>query len=65
MTAAVMVGWFDDVFAASNEMVHVSRTVAPNPDNNKVYQDKYQLYKTCYRKCSLRGKAAVTTSRIE
>ena len=45
MTAAVMVGWFDDVFAASNEMVHVSRTVTPNPDNNKVYQDKYQLYK--------------------
>ncbi|QGN38180.1 FGGY-family carbohydrate kinase [Klebsiella oxytoca] len=45
MTAAVMAGWFDDVFAASNEMVHVSRTVIPNPDNNKVYQDKYQLYK--------------------
>ncbi|STV71284.1 L-xylulose/3-keto-L-gulonate kinase [Klebsiella michiganensis] len=45
MTAAVMVSWFDDVFAASNEMVHVSRTVTPNPDNNKVYQDKYQLYK--------------------
>ena len=45
MTAAVMVGWFDDVFAASNEMVHVSRTVTPDPDSNKVYQDKYQLYK--------------------
>lgn len=45
MTAAVMAGWFDDVFVASNEMVHVSRTVTPNPDNNKVYQDKYQLYK--------------------
>ncbi|POT58502.1 carbohydrate kinase [Citrobacter amalonaticus] len=45
MTAAVMVGWFDDVFAASNEMVHVSRTVSPNPDNHKVYQDKYRLYK--------------------
>ena len=45
MTAAVMVGWFDDVFDASNAMVRVSRTVTPNPDNNKVYQDKYQLYK--------------------
>ena len=31
MTAAVMVGWFAEVFAASNDMVHVSRTVSPNP----------------------------------
>lgn len=28
MTAAVMVGWFAEVFAASNDMVHVSRTVS-------------------------------------
>jgi L-xylulokinase len=45
MTAAVMVGWYDDVFAASNAIVHVSRTVTPNPENRQVYQDKYQLYK--------------------
>lgn len=45
MTAAVMVGWYDDVFAASNAMVQVSRTVTPNPQNRQVYQDKYQLYK--------------------
>ncbi|EPL6513875.1 TPA: carbohydrate kinase, partial [Klebsiella pneumoniae] len=45
MTAAVMVGWFAEVFAASNDMVHVSRTVSPNPENHRVYQTKYQLYK--------------------
>ncbi|CAM6447192.1 FGGY-family carbohydrate kinase [Citrobacter portucalensis] len=45
MTAAVMIGWFDDVFAASNEMVRVARTVTPNPAHQQVYQDKYQLYK--------------------
>lgn len=45
MTAAVMVGWFDDVFAASNEMVHVSRTVTPDPASHRVYQHKYALYK--------------------
>ncbi len=45
MTAAVMVGWFDDVFAASSEMVHVARTVIPNPARQQIYHDKYQLYK--------------------
>ncbi|MDP1019200.1 carbohydrate kinase, partial [Klebsiella pneumoniae] len=45
MTAAVMVGWFAEVFSASNDMVHVSRTVSPNPENHRVYQTKYQLYK--------------------
>ena len=45
MTAAVMIGWFEDIFASSNAMVHVSRTVTPDPTNSKVYQDKYQLYK--------------------
>ncbi|HBS0763399.1 FGGY-family carbohydrate kinase, partial [Klebsiella pneumoniae] len=34
-----------EVFAASNDMVHVSRTVSPNPENHRVYQTKYQLYK--------------------
>lgn len=38
MTAAVMIGWFDDVFAASNEMVRVARTVTPNPAHQQVYQ---------------------------
>jgi hypothetical protein len=33
-----MVGWFAEVFAASNDMVHVSRTVSPNPENHRVYQ---------------------------
>ena len=65
MTAAVMVGWFAEVFSASNDMVHVSRTVSPNPENHRVYQTKYQLYKTCYQKCSRRGKAAATTSRTK
>lgn len=59
MTAAVMIGWFDDIFSASQAMVHVSRTVLPNPDNQQVYQDKYQLYKNLlsemqspWRRCS-------------
>ncbi|ELN2739152.1 TPA: carbohydrate kinase [Pluralibacter gergoviae] len=46
MTAAVMVGWFDDVFAAADRMVGVARTIEPNPANAAVYHDKYRLYKT-------------------
>lgn len=45
MTAAVMIGWYEDVFAAANEMVRVSRTVTPDPAMQQVYQDKYHLYK--------------------
>lgn len=65
MTAAVMVGWFAEVFAASNDMVHVSRTVSLIRKTTGSTRPNTSFIKTCYQKCSRRGKAAATTSRTK
>lgn len=45
MTATVMCGFYKDVFAASENMVHVSKTILPNSAYQEIYQKKYLLYK--------------------
>lgn len=65
MTAAVMVGWFAEVFSASNDMVHVSRTVSLIRKTTGSTRPNTCFIKTCYQKCSRRGKAAATTSRTK
>ncbi|MFC6181374.1 FGGY-family carbohydrate kinase [Lactiplantibacillus daowaiensis] len=45
MAAAVMSGVYPDFATAADKMVKISRTVQPNPDNAKIYQQKYALYK--------------------
>ncbi len=65
MTAAVMVGWFAEVFSASNDMVHVSRTVSLIRKTTGSTRPNTSFIKTCYQKCSRRGKAAATTSRTK
>ncbi|QTF06508.1 carbohydrate kinase [Brenneria izadpanahii] len=53
MTATVMCGYYQDIFAASNNMVNVSKTIRPNKDNQEIYQKKYQLYKTILKDMQL------------
>ncbi|ELU1438437.1 MULTISPECIES: FGGY-family carbohydrate kinase [Providencia] len=45
MTAAVMEGYFPDVFAACEVMVKVADIIKPDTANKTVYQQKYALYK--------------------
>ncbi len=45
MTAAVMEGYFADVFAACEVMVKVAKVITPNIANKVTYQQKYALYK--------------------
>lgn len=44
MAAGVMSGLFTDFKAAAKSMVHISRTITPNPELAEVYQEKYDLY---------------------
>lgn len=44
MTAGVMSGLFTDFSSASKSMVHISKTISPNPKLAEVYKEKYQLY---------------------
>ncbi|EMU9120063.1 FGGY-family carbohydrate kinase [Providencia stuartii] len=45
MTAAVMEGYFPDVFAACDAMVKVSEVIHPQTDKQAVYAKKYAMYK--------------------
>ena len=45
MTAGVMTGDFKSVEDAANHMVHISRTILPQPEFEDVYQKKYECYK--------------------
>ncbi|WLV78413.1 FGGY-family carbohydrate kinase [Lacticaseibacillus parahuelsenbergensis] len=45
MTAGVMTGDFASVEEAAKKMVHVGKTIEPNPEDVPVYQKKYQHYK--------------------
>jgi ribulokinase len=43
--AAVAAGHYDDVPTAVGEMVHVARTVDPDPETHRAYRASYQAYK--------------------
>lgn len=44
MAAGVMSRLFTDFSSASKSMVHISRTILPNPKLAEVYKEKYELY---------------------
>jgi L-xylulokinase len=45
MAAAVAVGDCKDFSEAEEKMLKLSKTVYPNPDNQKAYESRYNLYK--------------------
>ena len=44
MAAAIAAGVYKDYIEAAEYMVHVSERVYPNPDRQKIYQNKYKKY---------------------
>jgi ribulokinase len=46
--AAVAAGHYDDVPTAAGEMVHVARTVEPDPEAHHAYRASYLAYKAAY-----------------
>jgi len=46
MAAAVAAGTYSDLREAAKHMVHIASRIEPNPEDQAVYQKKFQLYQT-------------------
>lgn len=65
MTAAVMQGYFKNVFEASEMMVEVAKVIHPDINNKDIYAEKYALYKRMLNEMQIPWKSCSRSEKIQ